>query len=52
MDGVLPPLPPLTRAQSDELRRRRRGRNWAILLALLALAVLFFAMTIVRMGHH
>ena len=49
MDGVLPPL---TRAQSDELRRRRRGRNWAILLALLALAVLFFAMTIVRMGHH
>ncbi|MBV9756754.1 MAG: hypothetical protein JO047_06845 [Alphaproteobacteria bacterium] len=48
-DGALPPL---TRAQSDELRRRRRGRNWAVLLSLLALSLLFFGMTIVRMGHH
>lgn len=49
MDGALPPL---TRAQSEELRRHRRGRNWAVLLALLVLALLFFGMTIVKMGHH
>jgi hypothetical protein len=52
MDGMLPPLPPLTRAQSDALRRRRRPRNWAILVSLLSLSLLFFGMTIVKMGHH
>lgn len=41
-----PRLPP---READELRRRRRGRNWAIMLALFALAALFYAITIVKM---
>jgi hypothetical protein len=32
----------------DDLRRRR-ARNWAILIVLLALSVLFYAITIVKM---
>lgn len=51
VDSPLPPLPPLTREQSRELARRRRGRNWAVLLALLALSLLFYAMFIVKAGH-
>jgi hypothetical protein len=42
------PLRPTPR-EADELRRRRRGRNWAIMLALFALAALFYAITIVKM---
>jgi len=34
----------------DEAKRLRR-RNWAIALALVGLAVLFYAITIVRMGR-
>jgi hypothetical protein len=34
----------------DDLRRRR-ARNWAILIVLLALSVLFYAITIVKMTH-
>ena len=30
--------------------RRRRGRNLALLVALLALALLFYAITFVKMG--
>jgi hypothetical protein len=30
--------------------RRRRQRNWAMLIVLLALAALFYAITIVKMG--
>ena len=52
MDGSLPPLPHLTREQSRELGRRRRGRNWAVLLSLVALSLLFYGMAIVKMGHH
>jgi hypothetical protein len=33
-----------------ERRKRLRGRNWAVLLILLALVALFYAITIVRMG--
>jgi hypothetical protein len=29
--------------------RRRRARNWAMLVVLLALSVLFYAITIVKM---
>ncbi|SMH58844.1 hypothetical protein [Azospirillum agricola] len=36
--------------QADERARRLRGRNYAVLAALLALAVLFYAITVVRMG--
>ncbi len=35
---------------SEEQKRRQRWRNIAIALALAALAVLFFAATIVRLG--
>jgi hypothetical protein len=42
-----PPLtgPPLTGA---EFRRRRRGRNLALLAVLVGLVVLFFAITIMK----
>ena len=33
------------------LARRRRGRNWAMLIALVALCVLFYAITLVKMAH-
>jgi hypothetical protein len=35
----------------NEVLRRRRGRSWAILIVLLALAALFYAITIVKMAH-
>lgn len=44
-----PPLPRVT-ALTPEQVRARRSRNVAIALILIALAVLFFAMTIVRLG--
>ena len=43
------PLPPLTRAQSDQIARKRRGRNIALLVALLAIAGLFYAIAIVKL---
>ena len=42
----------LTRAESDRLGRRRKGRNWAMLLALVALSVLFYAIAVVKMSVH
>ncbi|MFT8243322.1 hypothetical protein [Roseomonas sp. BN140053] len=33
------------------LERRRRARNWALLLALLALVGLFYLVAITRMGQ-
>jgi hypothetical protein len=39
----------LTREQSAALARRRRGRNIAMLVALLAFSGLFFAITIVKL---
>jgi hypothetical protein len=44
-----PPRP--TAAQAAELQRRQRGRNLALILVLTALAVLFFAITLVKLGH-
>jgi hypothetical protein len=41
----------LTREESERLARRRRGRNWAMLIALVALCVLFYAITVVKMSH-
>ena len=38
----------LTRAQSEIIRRRQRVRNWAMLLILIALAILFYAIAMVR----
>jgi hypothetical protein len=48
-DGVLAAPPLLTRAQSDELGRRRRGRNIAMLIALLVVSGLFYALAIVKL---
>ncbi len=43
--------PPLTPAEAAELRRKQRGRNVALLIALVALAALFYAIAIVKLGH-
>jgi len=40
-----------SRANSDQAARRRRSRNWAMLIALVALCVLFYAITLVKMLH-
>lgn len=42
-----PPRP--TPREAEEMRRRRRGRNVALLVVLFALAALFYAITIVKM---
>lgn len=42
---------PLTREESDALAKRRRGRNIALLVALLALAALFYAIAMVKMAQ-
>ena len=42
----------LSRADSDLLNRRRRGRNWVMVIALAALVVLFYAIAIVKMSGH
>ncbi|MBW4091402.1 MAG: cytochrome C oxidase assembly protein [Proteobacteria bacterium] len=36
----------------EELSRRRRGRNWALILVLAAFAGLFFAISIVKLAQH
>lgn len=48
-----PPPPSAPVEPSDqELRRRRRGRNIAMLVALLAMSGLFYAIAIVKLGHN
>jgi hypothetical protein len=42
----------MTIEPDEESRRRRRVRNWALLIVLLALSVLFYAITIVKMTKH
>ncbi len=37
------------RSESAEIARRRRLRNWAMLVVLAALSALFYAITIVKM---
>ena len=44
-----PPRP--SPAQAAELVRRQRGRNIALMVVLAGLAVLFFAITLVKLGH-
>jgi hypothetical protein len=43
--------PRMTEAEAAEFRRRQKGRNIAILVVLIALSVLFFAITVVKMIH-
>lgn len=42
----------LSKADSQEIARRRGGRSWAIFLALLGLCALFYAIAIVKMARH
>lgn len=39
-------------SESQEIWRRRRGRNRALILVLAALAALFFAISIVKLAQH
>ncbi|MBS0638792.1 MAG: hypothetical protein U1E70_03750 [Acetobacteraceae bacterium] len=39
------------RETSTQINQRRRGRSWAIMIVLLALAALFYAITIVKMAR-
>jgi predicted nucleic acid-binding Zn ribbon protein len=41
----------LSVAASDELMKRRRARNRAMLIMLLGVVALFYIITIVRVGH-
>ena len=51
MSGMNPkPLPPLNVADSEAMGRRRRGRNIATLVSLLLVAVLFFAIAMVKLA--
>jgi hypothetical protein len=38
--------------EEERIKRERRKRNWAIALILGGLVILFFVMTIVRLGGH
>ena len=44
------PAEPEKRETASEFRKRVRGKNLALVGALVALVVLFYVMTIVRMG--
>ena len=48
-DGFPPPLSP---EAARELRRRTRGRNIALLIALLATIALFYAISVVKFKVH
>ena len=45
-------LPHLSREESDALAKRRKGRNMAMLIALVAVSVLFYAISMVKMSAH
>jgi len=40
--------PPLSPTEAAELRRRQRGKNIALLVVLIAMAALFYAISMVR----
>ena len=42
-------LPGLTEAESRDFFRRRRARNWAIMLLLVGLVVLFYVISLARL---
>jgi len=44
--------PPLSAADTAELRRRQRGRNIALLIALIGVAALFYAISMVKFKVH
>ncbi|WP_202397035.1 hypothetical protein [Teichococcus coralli] len=42
----------MTEEEKRAFVRRRRGRNWAVLIALLALVALFYFVAMARMSVH
>lgn len=48
MSGAMSGVPPELH-KAGVLRRRRRGRNWAVFIILVSLCCLFYAITIVKM---
>ncbi len=51
MDEGFPP--PMRPDEAREFKRRRRGRNVALLLALVALCLIFYGLSIVKLaGTH
>jgi len=48
-DEFPPPIPP---DQIAAFKAKRRGRNLALLIALLAFAAIFYAIAMVRMGQN
>ena len=52
MENSALPSPPLSQAETVELRRRQRGRNKALLVILVAMAVLFYAIAVVKFRTH
>jgi hypothetical protein len=43
--------PRMSDAEAAEFRRRQKGRNIAMMTVLIALSLLFFAITIVKLMH-
>jgi hypothetical protein len=44
-------VPGLSEEENRDFFRRRRARNWAILLALIALVVVFYLISIARLSR-
>jgi len=44
-------LPPLSLLESAAIARRRRGRNIALLVVLVGIAVLFYAIAVVKLAR-
>ena len=49
---MIDPPSHLTRAQTGAVVRARRGRNIALLVILIAIALLFYALAFVKLGGH
>ena len=45
------PPRPMSPTEAAEFRRRQRGRNIALLVVLVALAAVFYAISIVKLAH-
>ena len=49
-DGMHPEIDPAAGVKADLFRSRKKSRNKALLAVLLGLAVIFYAVTILKMG--
>ena len=45
------PTDHLSRADSDALGKRRKARNWVMLVVLVGIAGLFYAIAVVKLGN-